>query len=151
MWPADVHSSGHSTRAHDSPLTSPLRERIRPRVASRPPVGYGVEVATVFYWATVTLPGFTAQALALSPSRNGLRREVSMMTCKVGRTLAQAAFLGTLAIGSAIAQTPQQGTITGRVTDAATGQPVAAAQVSIVGTQRRYAGARRRANSRFVA
>ena len=57
-----------------------------------------------------------------------------MMTCKVGRTLAQAAFFGTLAIGSAVAQTPQQGTITGRVTDAATSQPVAAAQVSIVGS-----------------
>ena len=57
-----------------------------------------------------------------------------METCKVVRRLAQAAFLGTLAIGSAVAQTPQQGTITGRVTDAATGAPVSAAQVNIVGT-----------------
>jgi TonB-linked SusC/RagA family outer membrane protein len=57
-----------------------------------------------------------------------------MRTCKVVRTLAQAAFFGTLAIGSAIAQSPQTGTITGRVTDAANGQPVAAAQISIVGT-----------------
>ena len=53
-----------------------------------------------------------------------------MRTCQVVRTLAQAAFLGTLAIGSAIAQTPQTGTITGRVTDASNGQPVAAAQVA---------------------
>jgi len=57
-----------------------------------------------------------------------------MRTCPVVRTLVRAAFFGTLAIGSAVAQTPQQGTITGRVTDAATGQPVSAAQISIVGT-----------------
>ncbi len=57
-----------------------------------------------------------------------------MRTCQVVRTLVQAAFLGTLASGFAVAQTPQTGTITGRVTDAATGQPVSAAQVGIVGT-----------------
>jgi TonB-linked SusC/RagA family outer membrane protein len=57
-----------------------------------------------------------------------------MRTCKVVRTLVQTAFLGTLATGIAVAQTPQLGNITGRVTDAASGQPVAAAQVGIVGT-----------------
>ena len=57
-----------------------------------------------------------------------------MRTCHVVRTLVHAAFLGTLAAGIAAAQTPQTGTITGRVTDASTGQPVAAAQVNIVGT-----------------
>ena len=57
-----------------------------------------------------------------------------MRTCNVVRTLAQAAFFGTLAIGSAIAQSPQTGTITGRVTDAANGQPVSAAQINILGT-----------------
>ena len=57
-----------------------------------------------------------------------------MRTCKVVRTLVQAAFLGTLATGLAVAQTPQLGTITGRVTDAATNQPVSAAQVNVIGT-----------------
>jgi TonB-linked SusC/RagA family outer membrane protein len=57
-----------------------------------------------------------------------------MRTCNVVRTLVQTAFLGTLATGFAVAQTPQLGNITGRVTDAASGQPVAAAQVGIVGT-----------------
>jgi TonB-linked SusC/RagA family outer membrane protein len=57
-----------------------------------------------------------------------------MRTCKVVRTLAQAAFLGTLAVGTATAQTPQLGTITGRVTDASNGQPVSAAQIGVVGT-----------------
>jgi len=57
-----------------------------------------------------------------------------MRTCHVVRTLAHTAFLGTLAAGIAAAQTPQQGTITGRVTDASTGSPVSAAQVNIVGT-----------------
>jgi len=57
-----------------------------------------------------------------------------MRTCQVVRTLAQAAFLGTLAIGSAVAQAPQQGAITGRITDAASGAPVSAAQINIVGT-----------------
>ncbi len=57
-----------------------------------------------------------------------------MRTSTVVRTLARAAFVGTLAAGCLAAQTPQQGTITGRVTDAANNQPVAAAQVNIVGT-----------------
>ena len=57
-----------------------------------------------------------------------------MRTSKVVRTLARAAFLGTLASGLAGAQTPQQGTISGRITDAANNQPVSAAQISIVGT-----------------
>jgi TonB-linked SusC/RagA family outer membrane protein len=57
-----------------------------------------------------------------------------MRTCNVGCTLALTAFLGTLAAGSASAQTPQQGTITGRVTDAANNQPVSAAQITVVGT-----------------
>ena len=57
-----------------------------------------------------------------------------MRTSKVVRTLARAAFFGTLAARFVAAQTPQSGTITGRVTDAANGQPIAAAQVSVVGT-----------------
>ena len=57
-----------------------------------------------------------------------------MRTSKVVRTLARAAFFGTLAARFVAAQTPQSGTITGRVTDAANGQPVAAAQVGVVGT-----------------
>jgi len=57
-----------------------------------------------------------------------------MRTCQVVRKLVLSAFLGTLAAGTAAAQTPQQGNITGRVTDMATGQPVSAAQVNVVGT-----------------
>jgi TonB-linked SusC/RagA family outer membrane protein len=57
-----------------------------------------------------------------------------MRTSKVVRTLARAAFFGALASGLAVAQTPQTGSITGRVTDAANNQPIAAAQVLIVGT-----------------
>ena len=57
-----------------------------------------------------------------------------MRTSKVIRPLVRAAFFGTLAAGCLAAQTPQQGTITGRVTDAANNQPVAAAQISVVGT-----------------
>ena len=74
-----------------------------------------------------------------------------MRTSKVVRTLAQAAFIGTLASGFAAAQTPQLGTITGRVTDAANGQPVAAAQVV---DRRHERSVRRRpptACTRFVA
>jgi len=56
-----------------------------------------------------------------------------MRTCNVIRVLATVAFLGTLAAETAAAQT-QPGIITGRVTDAANGQPVSAAQVNIVGT-----------------
>jgi len=43
------------------------------------------------------------------------------------------AVLGTIPI-TLSAQTPQQGTITGRVTDAPTGQPLANAQIGIIGT-----------------
>jgi TonB-linked SusC/RagA family outer membrane protein len=43
------------------------------------------------------------------------------------------ACVGMLANGTAVAQ-EQQGSITGRITDAATGEPVPAAQVSVVGT-----------------
>ncbi|MBX6330596.1 MAG: SusC/RagA family TonB-linked outer membrane protein [Gemmatimonadaceae bacterium] len=42
--------------------------------------------------------------------------------------------LGALAVSHLGAQTPQQGRITGQVTDAGTRQPVAAAQINIVGT-----------------
>src|SRR5215207_950244 len=79
-------------------------------------------------------PRFVAPSPVARPHPNGLRREVSMRTCNVVRTLAQAAFFGTLAAGISAAQTPQTGNITGRVTDAANGQPVAAAQLNIVGT-----------------
>ncbi|MBK6307252.1 MAG: SusC/RagA family TonB-linked outer membrane protein [Gemmatimonadetes bacterium] len=51
----------------------------------------------------------------------------------VMRVLALAAFLGTLAPASLAAQS-QLGSITGRVTDAATGQPIAAAQLAVVGS-----------------
>ena len=57
-----------------------------------------------------------------------------MRTSKVVHILARAAFLGALASTIVAAQTPQTGTITGRVTDVANGQPVSAAQVAIVGT-----------------
>jgi TonB-linked SusC/RagA family outer membrane protein len=43
------------------------------------------------------------------------------------------ALLGTIPAGIS-AQTPQQGTLTGRVTDAPTGQPLANAQIAVVGT-----------------
>ena len=51
----------------------------------------------------------------------------------VSRALALAMFLGAVAPRLAPAQTAQ-GTITGRVTDAGTGQPVASAQLNVVGT-----------------
>ncbi|MFP5355105.1 MAG: carboxypeptidase regulatory-like domain-containing protein, partial [Gemmatimonadota bacterium] len=47
--------------------------------------------------------------------------------------LTLAAFLGTLAPRDGLAQ-GQQGSVTGRVTDAASGAPIGAAQVAIVGT-----------------
>lgn len=56
-----------------------------------------------------------------------------MTTHIVRRTLTLAAVLATLAPPLASAQA-QQGTITGRVTDAATNQPIAAAQVAVIGT-----------------
>ena len=49
--------------------------------------------------------------------------------------LAHAAFLGAVAAGTALAQGQQQGRVSGRVLDALSGQPVAAAQVGVVGTQ----------------
>lgn len=51
----------------------------------------------------------------------------------VRRALTLAAVLGTVVSARAGAQA-QQGTITGRVTDAATNQPIGAAQVAVVGT-----------------
>jgi len=56
-----------------------------------------------------------------------------MTTQSVRRTLTLAVLLATLAPPLVFAQA-QQGTITGRVTDAATNQPIAAAQVAVVGT-----------------
>ena len=55
-----------------------------------------------------------------------------MSTRNVLRSLALATFLGTVVAGSAKAQVT--GVITGRVTDAASGAPVAAAQLNVVGT-----------------
>ena len=52
---------------------------------------------------------------------------------RVVRSLAMAALLGPASAGFAVAQA-QQGTITGRVTDAASGQPIAAVQLNVVGT-----------------
>ena len=57
-----------------------------------------------------------------------------MRTSQVVRRFFLSAFVGTLVAGTAAAQAPQQGTITGRVTDVATGQPVPAAQINVVGT-----------------
>jgi TonB-linked SusC/RagA family outer membrane protein len=56
-----------------------------------------------------------------------------MMTRSVVRALVLAAFCGAAATQSASAQT-QQGTITGRVTDVANNQPIASAQINVVGT-----------------
>jgi TonB-linked SusC/RagA family outer membrane protein len=50
------------------------------------------------------------------------------------RSLSRAALLGALALCRVDAQASTQGSITGRVTDAATGQPIAAAQVNLVNT-----------------
>jgi TonB-linked SusC/RagA family outer membrane protein len=94
---------------------------------------YGVEAVSMFYSRFVTRLGFVP-AVVVAPVRNAFPSEVSMRTCQVVRTLVHAAFIGTLAAGRGAAQTPQQGTITGRVTDAASGAPVAAAQINVVGT-----------------
>src|SRR5688572_13373001 len=56
-----------------------------------------------------------------------------MSTCGVFRAVLLTASLGVLASGLAGAQ-EQQATITGRVTDASSGEPIPAAQVSVVGT-----------------
>src|SRR5690242_11532288 len=58
---------------------------------------------------------------------------MSMGTRRPLVVVAVAAFLGAAAT-TTWAQTPQQGTITGRVTDAPTGQPLANAQIGVVGT-----------------
>jgi TonB-linked SusC/RagA family outer membrane protein len=50
------------------------------------------------------------------------------------RAVVVGALFGTFPAGAATAQAPQQATITGRVTDAPTGQPLASAQISVVGT-----------------
>lgn len=49
------------------------------------------------------------------------------------QSLVLAACFGVFAANPASAQTPQQGTIAGRVTDVGTGQPIGAAQVNVVG------------------
>ena len=57
-----------------------------------------------------------------------------MSTRSIFRSLARAALLGALAFFRLDAQATVQGSITGRVTDAATGQPIASAQVNVVNT-----------------
>lgn len=57
-----------------------------------------------------------------------------MSTHRLLHSLALAAFFGTLATRLADAQGQQPATITGRLTDATSGQPIAAAQVIVVGT-----------------
>src|SRR5690606_808401 len=59
--------------------------------------------------------------------------EVHMQSRFVRLALTLAAFFGTLAPRDGLAQ-GQQGSVTGRVTDAASGAPIGAAQVAIVGT-----------------
>jgi TonB-linked SusC/RagA family outer membrane protein len=56
-----------------------------------------------------------------------------MSTCLILRSLSRAALLGVLVFHPLGAQSAQ-GTVTGRVTDAATGQPIASAQVNVVNT-----------------
>ena len=56
-----------------------------------------------------------------------------MRTCSVFRAVLLTASVGVFASGLAGAQ-EQQATISGRVTDASSGEPIAAAQVSVVGT-----------------
>jgi TonB-linked SusC/RagA family outer membrane protein len=55
------------------------------------------------------------------------------MTRRVVHSLATAVFLGTLAVRTLAAQA-QQGTITGRVTDGTSNQPIASVQVNVLGT-----------------
>lgn len=57
-----------------------------------------------------------------------------MMRLQALRPLALGAALSALMVSTAPAQQPQQGAITGRITDRSTGQPVPAAQVNVVGT-----------------
>jgi TonB-linked SusC/RagA family outer membrane protein len=63
-----------------------------------------------------------------------IRCEDLMSTRSIFRSLARAALLGALAFCRLDAQASAQGGITGRVTDAATGQPIASAQVNVVNT-----------------
>jgi hypothetical protein len=73
-------------------------------------------------------------AAALPPRRRG---EVSMSTRRVHHALllaAMAAATGSLVASVGVAQTQPPGSVTGRVTDAASGQPIMAAQVHVVGT-----------------
>ena len=56
-----------------------------------------------------------------------------MGTRRPSLVLLVAALASTIATASH-AQTPQQATVSGRVTDAPTGQPLANAQVNVVGT-----------------
>src|SRR5688572_1454802 len=128
------HSSGHSTRAANTPLTSSVRSGPHAPCDEPPTSGIWRRPGNGVLWRDCMPAGLHALSRRCLPTRNGPQSEVSMRTCQVVRTLAQAAFLGTLAIGSAVAQAPQQGAITGRVTDAASGAPVSAAQINIVGT-----------------
>src|SRR5687767_6305088 len=56
-----------------------------------------------------------------------------MSTRFLFRSLVQSTLVGCVLAGAAVAQTPQ-GTISGRVTDAITGKPIAPVQVTVVGT-----------------
>ena len=58
---------------------------------------------------------------------------MQLTSCIVRRVLVQSVLIGAVVAGRLGAQA-QQGTIVGHVTDAATGQPIAPAQVSVVGT-----------------
>ena len=57
-----------------------------------------------------------------------------MSTRRVIHSLVLTAFFGTIAVGTAAAQAQPPGSITGRVTDVASGQPIMAAQINVVGT-----------------
>jgi len=58
---------------------------------------------------------------------------MSITSCVVVRSLVQAVLIGAFVAGRADAQV-QQGAITGRVTDAITGQPIVSVQVNVIGT-----------------
>ncbi len=59
-----------------------------------------------------------------------------MSSYTIARRFVLASLFGALVVSRADAQT-QQGTITGRVTDAASGQPIAPARVNVIGTELR--------------
>src|SRR5690606_32446585 len=71
---------------------------------------------------------------ARPPRRNHSPEGMDMMRLQALRPLALGAALSALMVSTAPAQQPQQGAITGRITDRSTGQPVPAAQVNVVGT-----------------